>query len=80
MLVLSRKRDERILIGNEIEVKVLSVEGSRVRLGITCPKEFRIVRSEILKDRPLPRQTLEIVNSLCPRAERNTPSEVSAIG
>ena len=47
MLVLSRKRNERILIGHEIEVKVLSIEGSRVRLGINCPESVRVLRSEI---------------------------------
>ena len=48
MLVLSRKRNERILIGNEIEVKVLSIVGSRVRLGINCPEGVRILRSEMM--------------------------------
>ncbi len=47
MLVLSRKQDERILIGDSIEVKVLSVHGNHVRLGITCPENIRILRSEI---------------------------------
>ena len=66
MLVFSRKQNERILIGREIEVKVLSVEGNRVRLGIACPKGMRIVRSELLKDLAPPDQPLEIMNGLCP--------------
>jgi len=37
MLVLSRKREERILIGDVIEIKVVAIHGNRVRLGITCP-------------------------------------------
>jgi carbon storage regulator len=65
MLVLSRKRDERILIGNEIEVKVLSVQGNRVRLGITCPEDMRILRSEVqaLDRIPLPDHSLVITTS-----------------
>jgi carbon storage regulator len=47
MLVLSRKLGEKIRIGNEIEVEVLSVRGSRVRLGFTCPIEIPIRRSEL---------------------------------
>jgi carbon storage regulator len=48
MLVLSRKREERILIGDDIEVKVIAVLGNRVRLGITCPADVRILRSELV--------------------------------
>ena len=48
MLVLSRKPGEKIRIGDEIEVEVLSVRGSRVRLGITCPMEIPIRRSELV--------------------------------
>jgi carbon storage regulator len=62
MLVLSRKPNERILIGSNIEVKVLSILGNRVRLGITCPAEVRILRSEIVPSGKLasvPKYTLE---------------------
>lgn len=45
MLILTRKSDERILIGNGIELVVLSVEGSRVRLGIQAPAELSITRT-----------------------------------
>lgn len=51
MLVLSRKTDESIHIGNGITVKVLSITNGRVRLGIVAPDDVRIVRSE-LQDRP----------------------------
>jgi carbon storage regulator len=47
MLVLSRKRDERILIGSDIEMRILSIHGNRVRLGSSCPEDVRILRSEI---------------------------------
>ena len=50
MLVLSRKLGERILIGNGIELKVLAVQGGRVRLGITCPNDVRILRSELIQN------------------------------
>jgi carbon storage regulator len=44
MLVLTRKLDEMIVIGEGIEVKVLGVSGNRVRLGITAPPEVFIRR------------------------------------
>lgn len=62
MLVLSRKPDERILIGDDIEVKVLSIQGNRVRLGINCPSTVRILRSEIVPSvnlASIPKYTLE---------------------
>lgn len=47
MLVLSRKLGEKISIaGGEIELEVLEVTGSRVRLGISAPQEYRISRAE----------------------------------
>ncbi|MCA8999640.1 MAG: carbon storage regulator CsrA [Planctomycetaceae bacterium] len=49
MLVLTRKAEEAIIIGESIEVRVLSVQGGRVRLGITCPKEVPVRREEIIE-------------------------------
>jgi carbon storage regulator len=49
MLVLSRRLGERILIGESIEVEVVAVRGRRVRIGITCPGDVRIMRSELLE-------------------------------
>ena len=46
MLVLSRKKGERIRIGDEIEVKVLKISGNRVTLGIEAPTRLHIVRSD----------------------------------
>ncbi|MBL3647924.1 carbon storage regulator CsrA [Bacillus vallismortis] len=47
MLVLSRKINEAIQIGADIEVKVISVEGDQVKLGIDAPKHIDIHRKEI---------------------------------
>ena len=47
MLVLSRKTDESIMIGGNIEVIVLGVEGDNVKLGIRAPKDVGIYRNEI---------------------------------
>lgn len=47
MLVLSRKLDQEILIGDNIKVTVLKVKGNTVRLGIAAPREVRVVRGEL---------------------------------
>lgn len=47
MLVLSRQRDETIMIGDNIEVTVVDIRGDKVRLGITAPKEISVHRKEV---------------------------------
>jgi carbon storage regulator len=47
MLVLTRKPGQSIMIGDGIEVQVLSVAGEKVRLGITAPREVGIFRNEV---------------------------------
>ncbi len=53
MLVLSRKSDESILIGDTIKVVVLEVRGGIVRLGITAPRELPVLRSEVAGRQPV---------------------------
>ena len=48
MLVLSRKSDESVIIGSEVEITVLAVNNNRVKLGIRAPGHVRIVRTELL--------------------------------
>ncbi|MDR5659774.1 carbon storage regulator CsrA [Serpentinicella sp. ANB-PHB4] len=47
MLVLTRKADEGIIIGKDIELKILAIEEGKVKLGISAPKEVEIFRKEI---------------------------------
>ena len=47
MLILQRKAGESLLIGDEVEISVLSVEAGRVRLAIEAPKNISILRSEL---------------------------------
>ncbi|MEK3798570.1 carbon storage regulator CsrA [Peribacillus sp. FSL H8-0477] len=47
MLVLTRKVNESIMIGDDIELTVLSVDGEQIKLGINAPKQVEIHRKEI---------------------------------
>ncbi|MHC4546466.1 MAG: carbon storage regulator CsrA [Planctomycetota bacterium] len=47
MLVLSRQKDESIMIGDDVEVTIVDVRGDKVRLGITAPKEIPVHRMEV---------------------------------
>ncbi len=47
MLALSRKENESIMIGNDIEITILEVKGEQVKIGITAPKSVPIYREEV---------------------------------
>ena len=61
MLVLSRKKKESIMIGDHIEVKILSAEGDQVKLGIVAPKSVKIHRSEVFE--AIQQQNKEALNA-----------------
>ena len=47
MLVLSRQRDQTIMIGDEVEITVVDIRGDKVRLGINAPSEIPVHRKEV---------------------------------
>jgi len=50
MLVLTRKIDESIIIGDNIDIKVLALSGSQVKIGISAPRSLRILRKEVFDE------------------------------
>ena len=50
MLILTRKLDESIVVGDDIVIKVISLEKGAVKLGIEAPRDISILRSELLED------------------------------
>ena len=61
MLVLSRRKGEKIVIGNEIRIEVLSVSKDGVRLGITAPRETSVHRHEVFVEIEAANQAAEKV-------------------
>jgi carbon storage regulator len=47
MLILSRKVNERIMIGEDISVSILEIRGDQVRLGVEAPKQVKVFRQEV---------------------------------
>lgn len=68
MLVLSRKRDEVICIGPDIEVIVVEIRGDKVRLGVKAPRDVQVHRKEVLQ-RILAVDAPPQLKNGCPRAE-----------
>ncbi len=70
MLILQRKPGEELVIGENITVSVISVEGNRVRLAITAPREVSILRRELLDAGEANRESA---------AEQSTPEELMSL-
>ena len=47
MLVLSRQKDESIMIGDEVEITIVDVRGDKVRIGVTAPRSVSVHRKEV---------------------------------
>lgn len=50
MLVLTRKVNEEILIGDTIRIKVVDIGAGRIRLGISAPRDVTVLRDEVVRD------------------------------
>lgn len=59
MLVLSRHRDEQILIGEHITITVVDIVGGKVRLGIEAPKDISVDRKEVRESKRDVRRQIE---------------------
>ena len=50
MLILSRKKDQKIMIGDGIEIWVVDIRGDTVKLGIKAPREVKVFRQEVAQE------------------------------
>lgn len=64
MLILARQKDEAIMIGNNIEIKIIDVKGSKVRLGISAPSDIPVHRKEVFEE--ITEKNLKAANSDIP--------------
>ena len=62
MLIISRKRNEGIIINENTEITVIDVQGDKVRLGIDAPLSVKIVRKELLETENLNKEAAGLQN------------------
>lgn len=70
MLILTRKLDESIMIGDQIEISIIDIKGDQVKLGIAAPKNVKVYRKEVY-------QAIQEENI---QATRANPEAISALG
>jgi carbon storage regulator CsrA len=68
MLVLTRKTNEQIQIGDHVVITILQVKGQSVRIGIEAPREIRVLRSELPRTENEPMETPSVESA--PRSRR----------
>lgn len=62
MLVLTRKKNQSIVIGNNIEIKILKMGKNSVEVGITAPKSYSIFREEVFNE--IKKKNVEAIRSV----------------
>ena len=60
MLILSRKVDEKIKIGNDISIQIIGISGDQVKIGVDAPKTVKVFRQEVYDDIQRQNQFLKI--------------------
>ena len=81
MLVLSRKKDESVVINNNIRIVVVEIRGDKVRLGVEAPKEVPVHRSEVYEaiNSDDPDKTILSVNNVPQIPESCEPADSSGL-
>ena len=57
MLIISRKKNEGLVINGNTEITIIDIQGDKVRLGIEAPNEVKIIRKELLETEALNRES-----------------------
>ncbi len=82
MLILTRKKDEAIRLGEDIRIVLVQIKGGQVRLGIECPSTMRVLREELYE--AVRQENVKAVSvapkdlSLLPRHKKSGPDSLTS--
>jgi len=62
MLVITRKTDESLLIAENIEITVLDISKDKVKLGVSAPRDVKIIRNELLETQKANTEAAEVIS------------------
>ena len=63
MLILTRRVGERLIIGDDVTITILSIKGNQIRIGIDAPREVKVHREEVFQRIQKEREALSVVPS-----------------
>lgn len=70
MLILSRKIGQSLIIGDDVEIKIVSIDGDNVKIGISAPKDISVVRKELLEVKDENKKAINIDKSSLKKLEK----------
>ena len=79
MLILARKPNESIIIGDQIRISIIDIKGDQVKIGITAPKSIKVYREEVY--RAIQRENIEAAKAkpeILPTLDNLMPKKESA--
>ena len=79
MLVLTRRKNQSIVIGDDIVVTVLEVKGDQIRLGITAPRDVQVYREELLTALKDANTSAVLAEGAAPMAPPAPPASASSL-
>ena len=81
MLVLSRKQQQEIVIGENVKITVLKIKGNTVRLGIEAPRDVKVIRGELprIEEEPQVANVTVVFNDPVQRTKDSRCSEVEVL-
>jgi carbon storage regulator len=78
MLILSRKVNEKIMIGDEVSVSIIEIRGDQVRIGVDAPKKVKVFRQEVFDAIKAENKAAAESNPVLPELPFNAPQQEKA--
>ncbi|AFK87671.1 MULTISPECIES: carbon storage regulator CsrA [Thermoanaerobacterium] len=70
MLILTRKIGQSLIIGDDVEIKIVSIDGDNVKIGISAPKNVTVMRKELLEVKDENKKAINIDKSSLKKLEK----------